>query len=239
MSSAADRDIDGVLVVDKPVGLSIQDVVARLRTGLHASKAGHGGTLELDASGVVVVLFGKALHAAEEAVAKDKLLRVTARLGRMTETRFARDPAVGEQPLAGIDEGKIQEAAAKMRGDQFLFPAPISVAAIRGARSLVPLPANALDKTTFTHIWRFKALKWEAPLLELEVLHTKTCPAGSLIHEFGSQLGCGACIEAIRRVSCGPFAESEAIPLDDFLANPLTSRLLPMTTALQRIHDCI
>ena len=208
--------MDGVLIIDKPAGPTSHDVVARVRRALGLSRIGHTGTLDPLATGVLPLVIGRATRLASFLSATDKEYEAGVRLGAATETYDAAHRA-GPAPPApeGIDAARIDRALDEFRGTYAQMPPPYSAKKIDGvpayklARRSEPVELRAVTVT----VSDLSLSSYDDGLARLRVRSSAGFYVRSLAHELGARLGCGAHLEALRRVRAGTFDETAAVAL--------------------------
>ncbi len=210
--------IDGLLVIDKPAGITSHDVVDRVRRALKTRRVGHGGTLDPDATGVLVIGVGRATRLLSYAQAGAKRYRAGARFGITTSTQDASGRVVS------TSEGRVTEDQVRAALDNFagaIEQIPPMVSAVKvGGERLYAKARRGEDidrepRKVFVHkldLVSFDALEQRA---ELDV----TCSGGTyirtLVHDLGTRLGVGAHLTNLRRVAAGGFDVTQAIDIDD------------------------
>ena len=206
---------DGLLVIDKPGGLTSHDVVQRVRKLLGTRRVGHGGTLDPDATGVLLVAVGQATRFFPFLSKENKVYEGLIRLGYATDTYDASGrPAAAPCPdLPGRDA--IEAAMKTFEGDILQTPPRFSAKKLAGK----PVYKLARADKAFTlapvaiSVTRFSPGEYRPPVLAF----TAACSAGtyirSLAHDLGQILGCGAHLAALRRTSVGPYTLADAVPL--------------------------
>lgn len=206
---------DGLLVIDKPGGLTSHDVVQRVRKLLGTRRVGHGGTLDPDATGVLLVAVGQATRFFPFLSKENKVYEGLIRLGYSTDTYDSSGrPAAEPCPvLPGRDA--IEAAMKTFEGDILQTPPRFSAKKLAGK----PVYKRARADEEFTlapvaiSVTRFSPGEYRPPVLAF----TAACSAGtyirSLAHDLGQALGCGAHLAALRRTSVGPYTLAEAVPL--------------------------
>jgi tRNA pseudouridine55 synthase len=206
---------DGLLVIDKPGGLTSHDVVQRVRLLLGTRRVGHGGTLDPDATGVLLVAVGQATRFFPFLSKENKVYEGLIRLGYATDTYDASGrPAAEPCPvLPGRDA--IEAAMKTFEGNILQTPPRFSAKKLAGK----PVYKLARADKAFTlapvaiSVTRFTPGEYRPPILAF----TAACSAGtyirSLAHDLGQNLGCGAHLAALRRTSVGPYTLAEAVPL--------------------------
>jgi tRNA pseudouridine55 synthase len=236
------RPLDGWLIVDKPPGLTSTDVVNRVRRTFDAQKAGHGGTLDPLATGVLPVAFGAATKTVPYVLDGTKLYRFILRFGEARDTDDADGRVTATSPVRPTDE-QIRAALPQFRGDIMQIPPTFSAVKVAGERAydmaregrppaLEPRPARV---DTFELVERP-----DPDAAVFEVASGKGVYMRSLARDLAIACGTFGHIAALRRLRVGPFGETQAIPLDKLRATDDTAPaspdlLLPIATALADI----
>jgi tRNA pseudouridine55 synthase len=236
------RPLDGWLIVDKPPGLTSTDVVNRVRRAFDAQKAGHGGTLDPLATGLLPVAFGAATKTVPYVMDGTTLYRFTLRFGEARDTDDADGVITGTSPARPADEA-IRAALPRFRGDIMQVPPTFSAVKVAGERAydlaregrppaLEPRPAR---------VDRFELVERPDPdTAVFEVASGKGVYMRSLARDLAAAVGTLGHIVALRRLRVGPFTEAQAIPLDKLIGSADTAPaspdlLLPVATALADI----
>jgi len=230
--------ISGVLVVDKPVGMTSHDVVQAIRNGTGLRRAGHTGTLDPRASGVLVILVGPAVRLSEYVSASDKRYQAIIRMGSTTDTfdadgRFTR----AEQPI-NVTEKQFEETLKTFIGEIEQTPPPYSAVKVQGrkayemARQGEPVDL-APRKITVHHL---EVLEWAPPEVVVDVHCSSGTYVRSLANDLGEKLGTGAYLVGLRRTKSGRFSLRDAVPLrklqESFNAGDWYQYLIPAAEAL-------
>lgn len=210
----------GVMVVDKPQGVTSHDVVAAARRLLHTRKVGHAGTLDPMATGVLVLGFGKATRLLNAITDADKTYETVIRLGQSTTTDDAEGGLTGSFDLSAISRQMIWEAAKKLTGRIQQVPSAYSAIRINGRRAYdlarqgeeVRLPARPVTIGEFTILSVDEVQAGSAPVLDV---HARvTCSSGTYIRslgrDLGALLGVGAHLTMLRRLRVGEFGLTSA-----------------------------
>jgi tRNA pseudouridine55 synthase len=222
-----------VLVVDKPAGPTSHDVVDHVRRSLRVRRAGHTGTLDPFATGVLPVCVGKATRLARFLAAGDKVYRATVRLGFATTTDdLTGEPLSPPRPVA-VDAAAVAEAGRSLVGEHLQIPPAYSAKRSGGERMYdlarrglavdrppVPVVVHALD-----------VRRVAGDEVEIEVRCAPGTYVRALARDLGERLGTGAHLVALRRVRSGTFAEGEAVAWDDVPRRGLEA-LVPMAALL-------
>ena len=236
------RPLDGWLIIDKPAGLTSTDVVNRVRRGFDAQKAGHGGTLDPLATGVLPIAFGAATKTVPYVMDGTKLYRFTLRFGEARDTDDADGQVVATAAVRPTD-GAILAALPAFRGEIQQIPPAFSAVKVAGERAydlaregrapvLEPRPAR---------VDRFDLIARPDPdTAEFEVQSGKGVYMRSLARDLAAVCGTLGHVSALRRLRVGPFLAADAIPLDklvgpDHTAPASPDLLLPVATALADI----
>jgi tRNA pseudouridine55 synthase len=230
--------ISGVLVVDKPVGMTSHDVVQVIRNGTGLRRAGHTGTLDPRASGVLVVLVGPAVRLSEFVSASDKRYQAIIRLGSTTDT-FDADGKVTqpEQPV-NVTEDQFEKVLATFVGEIEQVPPPYSAVKVQGRKAYEMAREGeevelAPRKITVHHL---EVLEWAPPEVVIDVHCSSGTYVRSLANDLGATLGCGAYLVGLRRTKSGRFSLREATPLrklqEAFHAGNWYQYLIPAAEAL-------
>jgi tRNA pseudouridine55 synthase len=225
---------DGVLLVDKPSGPTSHDVVHKIRRTFRIEKVGHGGTLDPNATGLLIVLLGKGTKLSERFMGGDKAYTGVMRLGRTTSTQDCDGETLEEKPWEQVTRGQVEAEMAKLTGDHFQTPPMVSAIKIDGV-PLYKLARKGQEverKPRFIHVYRFAVAEWAPPLVTFDVACTKGTYVRTLAHDVGQALGCGACLDALRRTRSGAFRVEDAVPLDEILnltPDQLAARVIPLS----------
>lgn len=230
--------ISGVLVVDKPVGMTSHDVVQAIRNGTGLRRAGHTGTLDPRASGVLVVLVGPAVRLSEFVSASDKRYQAIIRLGSTTDT-FDADGKITQpaQPV-NLTEQQFEKVLATFVGEIEQTPPPYSAVKVQGRKAYeMARQGEAVElaprKITVHHL---EVLEWAPPEVVIDVHCSSGTYVRSLANDLGASLGCGAYLVGLRRTKSGRFSLREATPLrklqEAFHAGNWYQYLIPAAEAL-------
>ena len=226
------KELDGVLLVDKPVDHTSHDVVARLRGKLHTKRIGHAGTLDPMATGLLVILVGKSTRLSQYLISVDKEYEGTIELGKITDSQDAEGRVMETRPVPPLTEAALREAVRGFLGDQYQTPPMYSAIKIDG----VPLYKMARKGEEVEREPRFiRVMGWEVtgialPRFDFRLRCTKGTYVRTLAHDLGQKLGCGAHLAALRRTASGAFSVAQALTLDQIeaLSIPeIEKRLIP------------
>lgn len=209
------NSVSGVLVVDKPIGLTSHDVVQIIRRGTNIHRAGHTGTLDPRASGVLVVLIGPAVRLSEYVSASDKRYQATIHLGSTTDTFDSEGKITSSGSVDSITEDQFEQALAKFVGEIQQVPPPYSAIKVKGRKAYerarqgeeVELQARTIQ------VYSLELLEWNPPEAVIDVFCSSGTYVRSLANDLGVELGCGAHLVGLRRTKSGRFTLRDAVPL--------------------------
>lgn len=230
--------ISGVLVVDKPVGMTSHDVVQAIRNGTGLRRAGHTGTLDPRASGVLVILVGPAVRLSEFVSASDKRYQAIIRLGSTTDTFDADGKLTHTSDNVNVTEAQFEKALATFVGEIEQTPPPYSAVKVQGRKAYEMAREGeevelAPRKITVHHL---EVLEWAPPEVVIDVHCSSGTYVRSLANDLGAALGCGAYLVGLRRTKSGRFSLREATPLrklqEAFHAGNWYQYLIPAAEAL-------
>ncbi len=230
--------VSGVLVIDKPVGLTSHDVVQIVRRGTGIRRAGHTGTLDPRASGVLVVLVGPAVRLSEYVSASDKRYQATIQLGRATDTYDSEGTVTTTADADNITEEFFEEALQSFVGEIEQVPPPYSAVKVKGKKAYERARQGEEFelKPRKIHVYSLELLEWVPPEAVLDVFCSSGTYVRSLAHDLGKKLGTGAHLIGLRRTKSGRFTLRDAVPLrelqDSFFAGDWYKFLIPAAEAL-------
>ena len=240
------RDIDGILLLDKPLHLSSNEALQRVKRLYQANKAGHTGSLDPLATGLLPVCLGGATKFSTYLLDADKHYRVRIRLGITTTTADAEGEVLETRPVVGVDETRLQAVMARFQGPIEQLPPMYSAVKHQGER-LYKLARQGIEverqpRTVTIH--RMALIDLALPELELDVHCSKGTYVRTLAEDIGAELGCGGHVIGLRRTGVGPYVEPERRfvtleEIEDLIAaeeDPypaLDSLLLPLESALE------
>ncbi len=222
----------GLLLIDKPIGPTSHDVVARVRRLAGLRRVGHAGTLDPLASGLLLVGLGPATRFLEYLVGLDKTYETTVRLGVSTTTYDAEGETTAERPVT-LDAGQVAAALEAFRGPLRQRVPPHS-AVKRDGRPLYERArrGEALDlPEREVVIYALDLLAFAPPDVTLRVVCSSGTYIRSLAHDLGAALGCGGYVSALRRTAVGAFTVAQAVSLSTLTEQLLASHLLPPEAA--------
>jgi tRNA pseudouridine55 synthase len=215
--------MEGILLVDKPRDHTSHDVVARLRGKLRMKRIGHAGTLDPMATGLLIMLVGKATRVSQYLISLDKEYEGTVEFGKVTDTQDAEGEVMETRPVPPLTEAEISAAMKTFQGDQYQMPPMYSAIKVDG----VPLYKSARKGQDIEREPRFiRVMSWELTRLALPQFDFRLrCSKGTyvrtLAHDLGQKLGCGGFLAALRRTATDKFHVSQALTMDEIQAMPL------------------
>ncbi|WP_374591816.1 tRNA pseudouridine(55) synthase TruB [Aquabacterium sp.] len=212
------RAVHGVLLLDKPLGWSSNDALQKVKWLLRAEKAGHTGTLDPLATGLLPLCFGAATKFSQVSLDADKTYRATLRLGQTTTTGDAEGEVVIDRQdrVTAVTPQALDAARSAMLGEIDQVPPMYSALKHEGkalyeyARAGVEIEREARRVS----IHKLDILSWHADALEIEVCCSKGTYVRTLAQDLGEHLGCGAHLTALRRTGSGPLSVAQAVTLD-------------------------
>lgn len=224
--------LDGGLLVDKPAGPTSHDVVDAIRRRFRIRKVGHCGTLDPNATGLLVIVLGRATKLSEQLMSTDKVYAGAIKFGETTESYDADGDLVASLPVPPLTVEQLNELAAGFVGDHLQTPPMVSAIKINGV-PLYKLARKGLEverKPRLVHLYRFRFSAYDEPIAQFEIACTKGTYVRSLAHELGQKAGCGAHLASLRRMRSGPFDVRDALPFEQVLnlsVRELEARVIP------------
>jgi tRNA pseudouridine55 synthase len=224
--------LDGAILVDKPVGPTSHDVVARIRHHFRIKKVGHCGTLDPNATGLLIIVLGRATKLSERLMSDDKIYEGTLKLGESTASYDADGELTGSLPVPPLTLDDLNDLAQSFVGDLMQLPPMVSAVKIDGV-PLYKLARKGIEierKERLVHIYSFQFSAYTEPIGHFRIACTKGTYVRSLAHELGQKVGCGAHLATLRRLRSGRFDVAHALPLDQILAlspQALEERVIP------------
>jgi tRNA pseudouridine55 synthase len=231
--------VSGVLVVDKPVGLTSHDVVQIIRKGTGIRRAGHTGTLDPRASGVLVVLVGPAVRLSEYVSASDKRYQATIRLGQSTDTYDSEGVLSGEPvDVSKLSEEAFEDLLQGFIGEIQQVPPAYSAVKVKGKKAYERARNGEeveLEPRTI-NVYSLELLEWAPPETVIDVFCSSGTYVRSLANDLGENLGVGAHLVGLRRTKSGRFTLRDAVSLrrlrDSFVTGEWSQFLIPASEAL-------
>ena len=210
--------MDGIVIVDKPQGWTSQDVTARLRRVFGTRRIGHGGTLDPMATGVLPVFVGRATRAVEFFEHAGKTYETVLRLGITTDTEDMTGTVLTEENVSFTEE-QLQETLAAFRGEILQVPPMYSALKVNGQKlcDLARKGKTVARQPRPITIHELSLVERGENTLRLRVRCSKGTYIRTLCKDIGEKLGCGGCMESLRRVAAGEYTIDEAVPLQTLL----------------------
>jgi len=211
--------LDGAVLIDKPAGPTSHDVVDAIRRQFGIKKAGHAGTLDPAATGLLVILLGRGTKLSEKLMSEDKVYAGTIKFGEATTSYDADGEVVSTRPVPPFTLEQLNEATGTFVGDLMQVPPMVSAVKQDGV-PLYKLARKGVEverKPRLVHIYTFQFSAYKPPYGQFHVACTKGTYARSLAHELGEKLGCGAHLATLRRLKSGSFDVAAALPFEEVL----------------------
>ncbi len=224
--------LDGAILIDKPAGPTSHDVVDAIRRKFGIKKAGHCGTLDPNATGLLIIVLGRGTKLSERLMGDDKVYEGIIKFGEATDSYDADGALTVSLPVPLITLEQLNAEAATFIGDLMQVPPMVSAIKKDGV-PLYKLARKGIEverEPRLVHIYNFRFTRYEEPAGEFRVACTKGTYIRSLAHDLGQKLGCGAHLGTLRRSASGKFDVADALPLDTVLqmtTAQLEKRVLP------------
>jgi tRNA pseudouridine55 synthase len=237
---APPKELDGVLLVDKPRDHTSHDVVARLRGKLRMRKIGHAGTLDPMATGLLIMLLGRATRVSQYLISLDKEYEGTIELGKTTDSQDAEGRVMETRPVPPLAEAEIRAAIGGFLGDQYQMPPMFSAIKINGV-ALYKKARKGEEverEPRFIRVMAWDLLRFATPHLDFRLRCSKGTYVRTLAHDLGAKLGCGAHLSALRRTATDRFSVAQALTLDQIEQLSLAEieqRLIPVHQAVPSV----
>ena len=236
------RELNGILLIDKPHGMTSNQVLQRAKRILQACKAGHTGSLDPIATGLLPLCFGEATKVSQFMLDADKQYWVRIKLGESTTT-YDIEGEVVSTGAVNVDRRQIEKALKSFTGTISQLP-PMYSAVKQGGQALYKLAREGKEverNPREVTVYRIDILDFDGEYLELEILCSKGTYVRTIAHDLGQVLGCGAHVVELRRLGVGDFRIDEAVDLEDIeeLQSPdeIERLLLPVDEALLGLPD--
>jgi tRNA pseudouridine55 synthase len=229
--------LDGALLIDKPAGPTSHDVVDAVRRHFRLKKVGHCGTLDPNATGLLILVLGRATKLSESLMSVDKVYSGTVKFGETTDSYDADGALVSSLPVPPTTLEELNRLAEGFWGDQMQIPPMVSAVKKDGV-PLYKLARKGIEVTReprLIHIYQFRFTEYQEPIGRFFVACTKGTYVRRLVHELGQNLGCGAHLATLRRVESGQLTIEQAIPFETVLtleAKELEQHIIPFRELL-------
>lgn len=224
---------EGALSIDKPAGPTSHDVVEAVRRHFGIKKVGHCGTLDPNATGLLILVLGRATKLSDKLMSADKIYEGAIKFGETTDSYDADGELVASLPVPPITLDQLNELAATFVGDHLQTPPMVSAIKKDGV-PLYKLARKGIEierKPRLVHIYTFRFDSYLEPLGQCHVACTKGTYVRTLAHDLGQKIGCGAHLASLRRLASGNFDVANAIRFEDiFKLSPrdLEQRIIPI-----------
>lgn len=231
--------MNGILIVDKPQGMTSFDVVRQVRRWAKVRRVGHAGTLDPLATGVLPVAIGRSTRLVEYMMAGDKSYRATMKLGLSTDTQDAEGQPLEEGEWRSVDRKQLDLAAARFRGQIEQLP-PMYSALKRDGKPLYQLARQGVEvdrKLRSITIHSLLVDDFSPPYVTFTVCCSKGTYVRTLCHDLGQMLGCGAHMTALRRLACGQFTLAVSHTPEELETALGQGKPLPLLSPLEALAD--
>ena len=224
--------LDGAILVDKPAGPTSHDVVDAIRRKFQIKKVGHCGTLDPNATGLLIIVLGRGTKLSERLMGDDKVYEGTIKFGETTDSYDCDGAILETKSVPPLTLEQLNEEAAKFIGDQMQMPPMVSAIKKNGV-PLYKLARQGIEverEARLIHIYNCRFTSYAEPLGQFRVACTKGTYIRSIAHDLGQKLGCGAHLTTLRRSASGKFDVADALPLDAILkltTAELEKRVMP------------
>lgn len=219
--------MNGIVIVDKPQGWTSQDVTARLRRVYATRRIGHGGTLDPMATGVLPVFVGRATRGVEFFEHAEKTYETVLLLGRTTDTQDVTGTVLAEKAVR-LSPADIENVLPRFRGEILQVPPMYSALKVNG-KKLYELARKGQEVERQPRpitVFELTNLGFDGTRLRLRVRCSKGTYIRTLCQDIGEALGCGGCMEALRRVRAGEYGIEDAVPLEQLLESETPEQYL-------------
>jgi tRNA pseudouridine55 synthase len=211
--------LDGAVLIDKPAGPTSHDVVDAIRRKFGIRKVGHCGTLDPNATGLLIIVLGRGTKLSEKLMGDDKVYEGTIKFGETTDSYDADGEIISTAPVPSLTLDQLNEEAAKFIGDLMQIPPMVSAIKKDGV-PLYKLARKGIEierEPRLVHIYNFRFTHYEPPFGPFKIACTKGTYVRSIAHDLGQKLGCGAHLATLRRTASGKFDVADSTPLDAVL----------------------
>ena len=237
------RDVNGIMVLDKPSGMSSNEAVQKAKQLFAARKVGHTGSLDPLATGVLPLCFGEATRFSRYLLESDKKYTARVVLGVSTDSGDADGKVIRERPVGRLTKATVDNALDAYRGEIQQVPSMFSAVKHQGqplyklARQGIEVERKARSVTVYACVIE----EFAGDELTLDIHCSKGTYVRTIVHELGESLGCGAHVKALRRTMAGPFGESDLVTFEMLAPSGsepdarerLDARLQPVSSAVR------
>ena len=218
--------LDGAILIDKPAGPTSHDVVDAIRRRFGIKKVGHCGTLDPNATGLLIIVLGRGTKLSEKLMGDDRVYEGTIQFGTTTDSYDVDGEILETKPVPQLTLEQLNELASQFIGDQMQIPPMVSAIKKNGV-PLYKLARKGVEverEPRLVHIYNFRFANYSEPCGEFKLACTKGTYVRSIAHDLGQKIGCGAHLATLRRSASGKFDAADATPLDAVM-NLTTSEL--------------
>ncbi len=232
--------MNGIVIVDKPMDWTSQDVTAKLRGVFQTRRIGHGGTLDPMATGVLPVFVGRATRGVEFFEHAQKTYEAVLRLGLVTDTEDVTGQVLETHPVQ-VTEQQFLDVLEQFRGQIMQVPPMYSALKVNGQKlcDLARKGKQVERQSRPVTIYKLECLEFSGDTAKLLVHCSKGTYIRTLCKDIGAALGCGGCMEALRRVSAGSYTIDEAVPLEKLLKSENPEQFLRNVDTMFAQHPAI
>ncbi|MFH1278657.1 MAG: tRNA pseudouridine(55) synthase TruB [Candidatus Eisenbacteria bacterium] len=233
--------IHGLLSLDKPKGWTSHDAVAKVRRVLGQQKIGHAGTLDPNATGVLLLCLGRGTKLSRYFMLLEKEYHGFFRFGAMTDTQDADGKVTEERDPSGVTEKMLREAISRRRGDLMQTPPMVSAVKVGGNRlyRLARRGETVEREARPIRVRSFELVRYDPPVAEVHIVCSKGTYVRTLASDIGEELGCGAYLDRLSRVRIGPHRVEDAATVEELEKASAEGRIEEMYTPLRRAVDAL
>ena len=231
------HNFEGVLLVDKPAGLTSHDVVDRVRAKVRMKRVGHAGTLDPNASGLLIILVGKATKISRYLMSLDKSYEGSLVLGKSTDSHDVEGVVIEEHEVPELTKFEMEQNLSEFHGDQYQIPPMFSAKKVNGV-ALYKLARKGKEierEPRFIRVTSIEMLDFESPKVEFRIECSKGTYVRTIAHDLGQKIGCGAYLATLRRTAIERFRIEDSISLKELEStefSELQRMLIPVYQAV-------
>ena len=229
--------MNGIVIVDKPQGWTSQDLVSKLRGVFQTRRIGHGGTLDPLATGVLPVFVGRATRGVEFFEHAEKTYEAVLHLGLSTDTEDITGTVLAEKPVC-VEKETLLAVLDQFRGEIQQIPPMYSAIKINGQKlyDLARKGKEVERQSRSVTIHRLECLSFDGTFAKLLVHCSKGTYIRTLCKDIGEALGCGGCMEALRRVAAGSYTQQQAVPLQTLIETQTPEQYLALVDSMFEMY---
>ncbi|MBV8801856.1 MAG: tRNA pseudouridine(55) synthase TruB [Gammaproteobacteria bacterium] len=245
MTKRLQKNINGILLLDKPLHMTSNGALQRVKRLFEAKKAGHTGSLDPLATGMLPLCFGEATKFSQFLLESDKNYQVTIKLGVQTTTGDAEGEIIATKPVSIISSEDLSKVLSQFEGTIQQIPPMFSAIKVQG-RPLYELARKGIEidrQPRTVHIRRMRLLSYTQDLLELDIYCSKGTYIRTLAEDIGKELECGAHVISLRRTMVSPYDQAKMYTIEELEdmhqqngSDALTKLLIPIETSVQTLH---